>query len=381
VKALGVVAGMLACLAIEGCRRSPGSEGRRSRERSVRTPIAKPIIGVKIYEHLGPYEPLLARFAANGINTLFAGEELAREPRFRACARAQGMPLFVIAPVFYAPDELEKDASVAAVTSAGTPARDDWVAFICPSRPELRARRVQRIAELVDDLKPDGVSIDFVRYFLFWEKVFPDRTLASLLDTCYCEHCLRRFASESGEPLPADLLTQPQRAAQWIARHAASEWVAWKCEIITSTAREIIDHVRAINAGVQINIHAVPWRARDFGGAVRSILGQDHEALGRMTDFLSPMCYTAMVHRDTSWITSVVQELGETANCAILPSIQVHEDYPSDTTISLTEFQANIRAALEPPSVGVILYSWDLLAAHPEKLAAVANSYPTPLSP
>jgi hypothetical protein len=47
------------------------------------------------------------------------------------------------------------------------------VQFVCPSRPEYRAKRTREIADLVRRLRPQGLSLDFIRHFVFWEKILP----------------------------------------------------------------------------------------------------------------------------------------------------------------------------------------------------------------
>ena len=127
--------------------------------------------------------------------------------------------VFVIFPVLYAPEELAADPDLFAITENGEPARDDWVEFACPTRPELRRQRVDEAVELVNRLRPDGLSLDFIRYFAFWEMVGPDTGPDDLPDTCYCTNCLHRFSEALGDT--TDLPTEdPIAAAAWIADNA-----------------------------------------------------------------------------------------------------------------------------------------------------------------
>lgn len=350
------VALLLSPLALSGCR--------------AERPPAIPVVGVKIYEHQGDLGPLFASFEDLGINTLFVGEGLAANRDFRDLARRHRMPIFVILPVFYDSDELDNDPALAAVTRTGARAEEDWVAFVCPSRDDFRARKLDAVAKTVTELQPEGVSLDFIRFFAFWEMIRPDRTPASIPNTCFCPSCLAAFAAATGVALP-DSAATPQAAAAWIEAEQLESWTAWKCGVITSWVDDLVRRVQQVRPGVLVNVHAVPWRRGDFGGAIRKVVGQDFAGISRLTDYLSPMCYSSMLHRDPAWIASVVQDLSSSASCPILPSIQVRPYYPGDLPISTAEFEACLSAAVAPPSRGVVFWSWPQLAQEPEKMQVI----------
>jgi len=258
------------------------------------------------------------------------------------------------------------------VTAVGGRARESWVEFACPSRQPFRRQRVEEARALVDRLRPTGLSIDFIRYFVFWEMVRPDQDPSSLPDTCYCPTCLERFA-RSGQAAAGVPRDDPRSAAAWIRAHAAAEWTRFKIQTITSMVEDIVGAARSVQPDLRINIHAVPWRASDFDGAVTRIAGQDHRALGALADYLSPMCYSFMQHRSPEWISSVVQDLHRQAPCPILPSIQVATAYRQGEVFDTAEFEASLRAALEPPSAGVVFWSWDAVAADPAKAEVIRS--------
>jgi hypothetical protein len=329
-----------------------------------------PIVGVKIYEYKGDLEALFAQWRRLGITTAFVSAELAGRDDFRAIAARTGTELFVIFPVFYAPDELKRDPDLWAVTAKGERAKDDWVEFACPTREAFRRARVEQACELVKRVRPAGLSLDFIRDFVFWEMVAPGRDPAALPDACYCPHCLQRFAAAfpNAAGVPVD---DPVAAAAWIRTHAGPEWVRFKCDTITSMAWEIARAVRDVKTNIKINLHLVPWRTDDFDRAITRIAAQDRSALGGIADFLSPMCYSFMVHRPPDWIASVVRDVAREGRCAVLPSIQVGVTYREGETFSVEEFEAGLRGALAPPSAGVVFWSWDAIAADPAKAEAI----------
>jgi len=342
--------------AVLGCQAAPAPEPANDR----------PIVGVKIYDTERDLRELFADWRDLGIDTVFAGQELAAREGFRTLAEETDTNLFVIFPVFFAPDELAEDPDLWAITADGARAKEDWVEFACPSRADFRNRRVEEARETVRRLRPDGLSIDFIRGFVFWEMVAPDRDSATLPDACYCASCLRLFAARIGADIDLSALETPDAAA-WIAANAAEEWIRFKGDTITSMVEEIVSAVREIKPDILINIHIVPWRTDDYDGAITRIAGQDRAALGELADYLSPMAYSFMLYRPPEWIASVVGDAARQAACPVLPSIQVASAYREGESFSATEFEAALRAALVPPSAGIVFWNWDEIEADPEK--------------
>ena len=330
------------------------------------------VIGVKIYDTERELPGLFDEWRALGINTVFASEELTSSGGFRALAKSNDTDLFIIFPVFFAPDELAGDPDLWAVTADDARAKEDWVEFACPSHTDFRARRVEEAREIVRRLQPDGLSIDFIRDFVFWEMVAPDRDPTALPDACYCASCLRLFAERIGAEMNLWALETPDAAA-WIAANAAEEWTRFKCDTITSMVEGIVVAVREIKPDILINIHVVPWRTNDFDGAITRIAGQNRAALGAVADYLSPMAYSFMLHRPPEWVASVVEDLDWAADCPVLPSIQVASAYREGESLTAAEFEAALRAALEPPSAGVVFWSWDHIEADPGRAESVRS--------
>jgi hypothetical protein len=328
------------------------------------------VVGVKVYRSGREIPELFEEWQGLGINAVFSSEELTSTGGFRALARSKEFDLFVIFPVFFAPEVLAEEPDLWAMTANGERAKEDWVEFVCPSRPEFRNRRVKEAIGIVKRLRPDGLSIDFIRHFVFWEMVGPDRDPATLPETCYCVHCLQGFATFLGVPA-LSIPPQPQKAAAWINTNAPEAWARFKAETITSMAANIAEAVRAVDPEIMINLHIVPWRRDDHGGALTRIVGQDPEALSGIADYLSPMTYSFMLRRSPQWVASVVQDLDSMASCAVLPSIQVSPAYREGEAFTATEFEAALRAALEAPSAGVVFWSWDHIEADPERASII----------
>lgn len=332
---------------------------------------AEPVVGVKIYGYGKNLDTLFQSWQGLGVNTAFASLELVRNRAFMEGARARGIPVFAIVPVFYNPEELARHPDWFAITADGKPAKDEWVEFACPNNPEYRRFRLEFIRDLIRTTHPDGLSIDFIRYFAFWEMVYPEARLDPLKSACFCPRCLKSMSAEKTIRLP-DSIPGVEAKARWVFRHRMRAWTDWKAGIIASMAREIAAMARLEKPDIRLNIHLVPWRAQDFQDARKSVVGQDVAALAEHADYLSPMCYAPMVKRPAAWIGSVVKEIGGQSALPVIPSIQVAEAYLKDK-LTVAEFSANLREALAPPSRGVVFWSWEKLEADPAKLEAARS--------
>jgi len=323
------------------------------------------IIGVKIYEYSRDITALFSEWTQLGINTVFVSPSLDSVHSFREQAAKHHIKRFLIVPTFFDPTALKNNPELYAITEKGAPAKEEWVEFVCPNNSDYRQKKLSYIKNLIMELEPDGISIDFIRYFAYWEKIYPDRLPTSLSNTCFDKTCLDKFRNDTGIGIPEPVHGTEQIAA-WIVKNYGYEWTNWKCHTITSMVKEIADVARTLKPSIRINLHAVPWRSDDFGGAVKNITGQDFTDLAKYVDFISPMCYHHMVKREPIWIHDVTVDIFRQTNSQILPSIQVSKAYLRDD-ITDEEFKESIKQSLKFPSSGVVFWNWDAIDDSPDK--------------
>lgn len=340
-----------------------------SQRKGLEAPEEELLIGVKIYDHAGSFPELFEEWRSLGINTALVSASLISNQEFRSLAEKNNIATFIIIPIFYNPEELKKRPDLFAITDAGKKANEEWVSFICPSRQDYRSERTEYVKDLVREYNPEGISLDFIRYFVYWEKVYPDRTLSSLPNTCFDSHCVEKFQKASKIDIPQELADTSEKAS-WIIENHLPEWTEWKGQVITSMVKALSEEARKIKPGIKINVHTVPWREDDFGGAIKIIAGQDLAQIATYTDYLSPMCYHHMVMRNASWIQSVVEDVYRLTHSQVIPSIQVKEAYV-DKTLTLSEFRDSLVEALKPPSKGVVFWSWESLENSTDKKALI----------
>lgn len=329
------------------------------------------IIGMKIYEYNKDFNNLIGKWKEMGINTVFMSRELAANENFRKLLDENDIEVYLIFPVFYDPEVLKSDSVLYAVTNMGQAAKDEWVEFVCPSRKLFREKKINEVADLVRDLHPDGVSIDFIRQFVYWEKIYPDRKAESINRACFCDSCIAGFCRETAVTVPENLLITSDKA-EYILNNFEDKWTRYQCNNISSMADEISSKVNEISPGIKINIHIVPWRDDDFGGANLKVASQNLPELASHADYVSPMCYSQMLKRDALWISSVVAEMDTKAHGKILPSIQVGAEYIEDP-FSAEDFGQCIDEALKGPSKGVVFFSWPLFERDSARMKTAAE--------
>jgi len=324
------------------------------------------IIGIKIYEYNKDFNALADNWKKMGINTAFISTDLAANTTLRQILKDNNIRVYIIFPVFCNPELLHQDSTLYAITDKGIIAKDDWVEFVCPSRIAYRAMKIDEAAELVKRQEPDGLSIDFIRQFVFWEMIYPDRSAESIDIACFCDSCTGNFCRLKDITLPDTCLTVVQKA-NYILNYHSDDWNNYRCTLITSMVKELADKVRSIKPGTKINVHAVPWKDSDFGGANIRVAAQDLQKIAPFTDYISPMCYSQMLKRDADWIASVVTEMNMKAQGKILPSIQVYPYYIDDP-FTIEDFRKCTDKALQDPSRGVVFFSWPLFENDPARM-------------
>ena len=317
------------------------------------------IIGIKIYENKEDPNALFSKWKEIGINTAFISKELTLDNNFRNSLVKANIPFYIIWPVFQNPAALKNDSSLFAITDQGLKAKDDWVEFVCPSRSAYRNLQTDSIIWYVKNFNPDGISLDFIRQFVFWEMVYPDRDPTTLHNTCYCDSCLENFTEQYTCRFPDSLKTIQQKSL-FVKKHYQQEWNRFRSEQITSFVRDISANLKRINPDIKINVHIVPWRDSDFNGAIINIAGQDIQSLAKYVDYVSPMCYSQMVKHNAAWISSVVKDMDHKAPGKVIPSIQVYPYY-INYPFPIDSLEKCISASLKMPSNGVIFWSWPLL--------------------
>jgi hypothetical protein len=202
-----------------------------------------------------------------------------------------------------------------------------------------------------------------------------------LPDTCFCDHCLARFAEECHVELaPA---STPERARTLLAPgslHADS--ARWRRSVFTDRVREF----RAIRNGVPpralLGAFHGPSSEDDFAGASRTKLAIDLKAQAKYADVFSPMPYHARFGQaaDPAWIVRQVSWLGRTLGV---------EDRPGQRTIIWpivqladwgepvpgTQVAELVDQGVRLPATGPMDFTWGGLARDWDKVERLGQVY------
>ena len=297
--------------------------------------------GVKLYDPQYCTKGNLDLMEQCGFNTVFLGrgalskgftEELTRRSFFWN----------IVEPVFLLDED---DPSPLATLKDGSPAESSWVRFACPT-DENHLRHVrERIRDDISQYDPPGVSLDFIRFFQFWEITDPASDASALPASCFCERCTRQ-------------------------RRAFRSITHWRQGVIDQTAALLCSDIRTQKYGTKIGIHCVPWTRDMFDGAIEEIIGQNFNVLSDIGDYITPMIYHHMMRLDSSYVRTFMDDVTGRGCKNVLPSVQVRQAYREDE-MGPDEFAAALHLALEAPSMGVVLYKWEDLASDERRLDIV----------
>ena len=295
--------------------------------------------GVKIYSVPADISGTIKRWLELGLDTIMTGRECLKNKDFIDAVRSAGIRLSIVEPIFLAPEN--KPEQELSVDQNGQIAHEDWVRFICPSDTEELEKVYARIAEDAK-LGPDCLTLDFIRFFQFWEMTSPDADPKSFRKTCYCEKCQavrKTFSSEE----------------------------EWRCSVITSTVKKCVELIKNINQNIKIGIHIVPWKSEMFDGALKNINGQDLKEITKYVDFLAPMTYHHMIHQPVSYISELIKSHRNYISDSrpVIPSVQAKEIYRTDK-LSVDEIADAIRSALDGSVSGITFYHWGDIEESPD---------------
>jgi hypothetical protein len=331
-------------------------------------------------ETLDAIEAQFQEMESLGVTHLFLREPFFGRAHIKEALSHTSLKTWMISQIFFNDDNHLSDTEnnpLFAIQANGAVAIGErpgnWLEMACPNngpgydpanRSEgYREKTIARIVESVGTYKPYGLSLDFVRYFAFWERIVEGTDPDDLPDTCFCSRCLSLFSQAHGVTIPAEL-TETRDVAAWIHANALEAWIAFKTNTITSFVADAVAAVKAVDPEIKINIHGVPWRQADFDDAAKRIAGQDFGALAQIVDMISPMCYAKMLEREPAWINSVVEDIAaqiDKTSTMIVPAFQVRGNMYGEGPVTIEEFSAYMNETLRGSSAGVAFWPWERL--------------------
>lgn len=285
------------------------------------------MIGIKIYKSPSDYNDFIDKIKLLKVDSIFVGDAAANDSDFQLYIKKQGIKVYYIFQTFYNPEYLKNHKSSYSITANGEIAKDEWVEFVCPTDPDYQNELFKKLQNVIEKYDPDAISLDFIRQFVFWEKIYNSNS-ERLVESCNCARCMNDPRSKS--------------------------------EIITDVVKNLSEKARQLKSDIIVDLHAVPWMKEEYNSAGLNIAGQDLKSISEYVDFITPMCYSHMLKKEPTWINKVVKDHTSQAGIDIIPAIQSQECYLSNP-LTLNEYRSVLMASLKSPSKGLIIWSWETI--------------------
>lgn len=265
--------------------------------------------------------------------------------------REQGVKVYAEISLFVGEEMWQKYPDSRPVDRHGKPMEPhDWYYGVCPNHPGVRKEKLSIIDRILQEFNVDGLWLDFIRYPCHWEEV----RSSPITEYCFCDHCLEKYERDVG------------------GAPEGPQWISWKCDQITGFVREVHDRIVESGKPIQLGIFAVPWSENEYGGAIRSIIGQDFAAQSPYVDVFGVMAYHKIVDRPVEWIGEIVEVIDRTTGQSVVPLIQSMDD---PEKVSSEEFERAIRIGMKEPSQGLIVFHFEDLSTQQDKFRALQRAF------
>jgi hypothetical protein len=245
-----------------------------------------------------------------------------------------------------------------------------WFMGVCPTEPGFRQYRFAQLRNLLQEYELDGVWMDYVHWHAQFEDPEP-----ILPETCFCDHCLTKFTSDTGIQLPVGTT---QERAHWILEKNDAPWRAWRCTVIVDWAREMKAILREENPDALLGLYHCPWKDDEYDSASRRILGLDYDLLAEVIDVFSPMVYHGRMERSAAWVGDNISWFSNRLHIQagtgpkIWPIVQAYND---PKVISSDEFESVLRGGLSGMASGVMMFTTYAVAEDEGKTEVMKRVY------
>lgn len=269
--------------------------------------------------------------------------ELGRDPKWAVCNDGN-----------YAFETLNP-VNIAAGITGGS-----WLHMVCPNDKEYLDYRIDVLKKDLSLCHFTGISLDFMRYYAYWEGTYINHDPKALRNSCFCDDCLAEYFSKY--PVTGAALTEYQGLTTTVDKanfilsnpSRANNWTLYKCSKLDENIAMILFELRKDFPHLQANLHGVPWGYNSFEGALRRIVGQDFQLLAPRLDQISVMTYHRMNQRPPQWINDITADIYSQVNgkTAVLPTLQGNGGTDA-------EFEAGLISAIKAPASGVVIWQLD----------------------
>ena len=329
--------------------------------------LTTPITGIFVFDPSIDFSRFFADCKDWGVTLPFLNPYLLQTPLLKSLLLRKTPEFCLNFPVYYDESYLAEHPQDYARTRDGGRGQHLWLHVACPTTPGFLERKVKELQTLLREFRPQAVSFDFIRFFVFWEGVRPDADPLAINDGCYCPRCLRQFSKDCGIALP---VSQPE---QTLKQAHLREWGAWKCAVISKALRTLVEAAHEVSPGLPTMAKMVPWRQHDFQDAAAHVAGQDAAQFKEMVEYIVPMTFSHLLYRDAAWKASVLNEFRQRTGQAMLSYVQVEKLY-RDEEIAPADFFEDVRTSRRETPEGMILFNYEQLQGHPERIRLLCEA-------
>ena len=311
-----------------------------------------------------------------GVNAIWIGSgSVTRELVESLKAKCQGVKVFAEFNTMHQASYLQDHPDARPIGPDGqvSPPPDGWQG-VCPTHPAYRRDRMQSFRQTLRAAAIDGIWLDYHHAHASWEQARPN-----LPDTCFCDHCLSQFQSETEIALPE--ATTAGRAARLLGAEKPA-WVHWRCGVFTDWVREFRTILDQERPGALLGTFHCPWSETENHHALREKLAIDLKAQSRFLDVLSSMPYHARFGHagDPAWISRQTEALGRALGIQgqpgertrIWPIVQLSN---WGEKVPLAQVRDVLDQGTRPPATGVMVFVWGTLHPQWDKVEAMGAFY------
>jgi hypothetical protein len=252
---------------------------------------------------------------------------------FRAELKKSDIRFTAVVQVFYDPERWDKHPEWRAMDQDLDDTPESWQTMISPACEDFRNLKLEHINRIIHELNPDMLALDFIRYPALWEAIHVDSLHKVTRRYDYNPLSINKLNKLSNAGFTSDTLihqTPPQA------------WISFKTEQITSFVKE----VKNLAGDIPLILHILPWLEKEQALFLKSIAGQDVQALSEYADILSPMLYTMVPGLTTGRIEKMESDFrNRHPDVSLLPSFLI----PDDSPVSLSDYDL---------SKGYLLFHW-----------------------
>ncbi len=335
------------------------------------TQNSKKIIEIRgIYGNPKPFWDKGMNLPALGVNAIFVHSGSINHDMMEK-ARSEGLKIYAEFATLNGKNYVQDHPEAWAINEKGVRVEAaSWFMGVCPTEPGFKKYRMNQLRDLLTRYDLDGVWMDYVHWHAQFEEPEP-----ILPETCFCDHCLNKFAKDSKISIPEGSTAE---RAKWTLENVDPEWRDWRCQVIKEWATDMRLVIQDVKPGALLGLYHCPWNDSEFDGARRRILGLDYDMLKEVIDVFSPMVYHGRMGRDPEWVAENINwfcdrlEINYDSYPKVWPIVQAHDD---PAKISGEEFEMVLKGGLSASSTGVMMFTTYSVAQDTVKTEIMNNLY------